>query len=609
LNPLNITRVLEEEVLPFVQKPARYIGGETNASARPDAEVRLLLSYPDVYEIGMSHLGLQILYDIVNREGRFAAERAFSVWPDMEERMRKEGIPLFALESFRPAREFDFWGFSLQSELTYTNIPPMLALAGLPLLAAERAHPGYPLLLGGGIGAFNPEVLSDFFDLFLIGDGEEAIIEIMEAYKKARQEGQERSRSSPGAPIGISASLRQGRREEGKLELLRRMVNRVEGLYAPALYRPEHDAAGKFTGIKPIGPGIPPRIEKRVLSDLNRSEIRRPLIPLTEVVHDRSAVEIMRGCARGCRFCAAGWTSRPVRRKGKEETVRQALALTERSGRGEVSLLSLSSGDHPEIAAIMEELAPALARRRIGLSLPSLNIASVTEAMLQESKRVSKSGITLAPEAASPRLQLSIGKASDPQRLWDLTQKLKSLGWRLLKLYFMIGLPRETKEDVEAVAEMINRLSRWGGETNVTISTFVPKPATPFQWAPMAGREEIRSAQGIIRVRVRSRRVRLKFRSVETSLVEGVLSRGDRRSGRLLLAAYEEGCRFDEWEECLQPERWARAFARAGIAPEFYLRPPYGLEDPLPWDHIGSGVDKATLVEEARKANESPLYI
>jgi radical SAM superfamily enzyme YgiQ (UPF0313 family) len=602
LNPLNIIRVLEEEVLPFVQKPARYIGGEINASVRPRAEARILFSYPDVYELGMSHLGLQILYDIVNRDGRFAAERAFAVWPDMEERMKAKGIPLFSLESRRPAREFDLWGFSLQSELTYTNILAMLSLAGLPLLASRRAHPGYPLVLGGGIGAYNPEPLADFFDLFLIGDGEEAIVEIMEAYQKERQEG---SRSSPVAPIGISASLRQERREEGKLELLRRMVNRVPGLYAPALYRPAYDSAGKFTGISPIGDGIPSRIEKRVFADLNRSQIAAPLVPLTEVTHDRSAVEIMRGCARGCRFCAAGWTSRPVRRKSKEETVRQALALAERSGRGEVSLLSLSSGDHPEIAAVMEELSPVLARRRIGLSLPSLNIASVTEAMLLESKRVSKSGITLAPEAASPRLQRAIGKSCDPQRLWDLSQKLKAMGWRLMKLYFMVGLPGETREDVEAIVEMINRLSRWGGETNVTISTFVPKPATPFQWAPMAAREEIRSAQAVLRSGVRSRRVRLKFRSLETSLIEGVISRGDRRVGGILLAAHEEGCRFDEWEEHLSSERWERAFSKAGLAPEFYLRPPYGREDTLPWDHIGGGVDKATLIEEARKAGET----
>ncbi len=583
---MDIRRILEEEILPFVERPARYIGGEINAAHRPEAEARILLSYPDVYEVGMSHLGLQILYDVVNRDGRFAAERAFAVWPDMEKRMREKGVPLYALESFRPARDFDLWGFSLQSELTYTNIPALLALAGLPLLAAERTHPGSPLVLGGGIGAYNPEPLSDFFDLFLVGDGEEAIMEILEAYREEK-----------GKVAGRGGADR-------KQELLRRMVERVRGLYAPALYRPRYGGSGKFVGLDPIGPGIPPRIEKRVLADLDRSEILRPLVPLAEVIHDRSPVEIMRGCARGCRFCSAGWTSRPVRRKGKAEAVRQALHLAAESGRSEVSLLSLSSGDYPGIAGLMGELSPALAKLRIGLSLPSLNIATVTEAMLLESKRVSKSGITLAPEAAGARLQRAIGKASDPERLWELSQKLKAMGWRLMKLYFMIGLPGETEEDVAAIAGMINRLAGWGGETNVTISTFVPKPATPFQWAPMAGREEIAAAQSLIRSRVRSRRVRLKFRSGAASRIEGVLARGDRRSGAILLAAHREGCRFDEWEEFLSPERWERAFSRAGIDPQFYLRPPYRLEDPLPWDHIGSGVDKETLIAEARKAGE-----
>jgi len=573
---LNIREKLEKDVLPFVERPARYIGGEINAAVRPDVEVSLLLSYPDLYEVGMSHHGLHILYDIVNRLSWAGAERTYAVWKDMEAALRRQRIPLFSLESFRPAAEFDIWGFSLQVELTYTNILTMLDLAGLPLAAGDRPWPGFPLILGGGAGAFNPEPLADFFDLFLIGDGEEAIVEILAAYRE----------------IGA----------EKKEDLLAALVSRVPGLYAPSLYRVEYDESGLFRRILPIDPQAPARIEKRVLRELDSSRIERPLIPVTQIVHDRAVVEIMRGCKRGCRFCQAGWVGRPVREKSGEVIIRQVENLAEEGGFEEVSLLSLSAGDYREIERMLEELSPRLAERKVSLSLPSLNVASVNERILRELRRLRRSGITMAPEAATPRLQRVIKKFVDADYLWEISGKIKELGWRLIKLYFMIGLPTETEDDVTAITEVINRISRWGGNLNVTISNFVPKAATPFQWSPMEEAGSVIRKKGILRRLVPSRRVRLKFHPVELSRIEGILARGDRLLGSVLRAAWEEGCRFDGWKECFDEDKWARAFQRAEIPMDRYLAFPYDYHDALPWDHIGTGVAKETLIREARRA-------
>ena len=590
---MNIRETLENEILPFVRRPARYIGGEINAAGDGDAEVRLLLSYPDVYEVGMSNLGLQILYDIVNRIGWAKAERAFAVWPDMEKLMREKDVPLFSLETITPAGEFDIWGFSLQAELTYTNILTMLDLGRLPLSARERSWPGCPLVIGGGAGAINPEPLAEFFDLFLAGDGEEGLPEILAAFQKFR------ASVLPGPP----PSSPQGENGRAvKLELLKALVKEVPGLYAPALYRAEYGDSGRFKSIRPVSPDLPRRIGKRTLEDLNRSRIERPLIPLSRVVHDRKVVEIMRGCKRSCRFCQAGWTGRPAREKDKEEVTSQALHLVEASGCREISLLSLSSGDYRRIETLMMNLSSVLSRRRVSLALPSLNAASVSDRILREISRVRKSGITLAPEAGSPRLRRVINKKLRPGVLERIGEGLKKMGWRLLKLYFMIGLPTEEERDIEAIVETINRVAGWGGDLNVTVSNFIPKAGTPFQWSPQAGIEEIREKQKIIRRGVKSGRVRLKFRPPVMSRIEGILARGDRRLSELLRAAWEAGCRFDDWGECFQPELWEIALEKSSLSPDFYLNPPYAYRDQLPWSHIESGIGAEILIRESKKA-------
>lgn len=571
----DLSRVLEEKVLPFVRRPGRYIGGETNTPAKLQAEVHLLLSYPDLYEVGMSNHALRLLFELVNRLPYAAAERTFAFWPDMAERAAAHGVPQYSLETFTPAGEFDIWGFSLAAELTYVNIPGMLAAAGVPLRAMDRSWPEHPLLLGGGPGAYNPEPLADFFDIFLIGDAEESLPELLAAYRDLRRESPDRR------------------------SLLRELAVRVGGLYVPELYR--SGAEGKVTARE----GIPAFVPKRVLADLSASRLSDPLVPLIEVIHDRAVVEVMRGCRRGCRFCQAGWAGRPVREKAPEVAVDEALTQIDATGCDEVALLSLSSGDYRPIERVLAGVSSRLAGRRVNISMPSLNAASLTDGIFARLARGRRSGLTLAPEVATERLRRAINKPLPPGAVAEAIRQAHRLGWRRLKLYYMMGLPGEKQEDILALADQLNSLAALGGQLSVTVSNFVPKPQTPLQWAPQAPPEVISKRAGLLRGRLRARNVRLKFRNPWMSLVEGAISRGGRRTGDLIEAAWRRGAGFDDWQEKFRREIWEEALAETGLTVAGICSSLGRPGSPTPWDHIGGGVPREILVREALRAEEA----
>ena len=564
-----------------VEKPPRYLGGEMGAVSKPQAEVRFVLAFPDVYEVGMSHLGLQILYAVLNGLEWVGAERVYAPWPDMEELMRRDGVPLATLEGGVPLAEADIVGFTLQYELSYTNILNMLELAGIPLLATERGD-GYPLVIGGGPCAANPEPLADFFDAFLLGDGEEASVEIAAVYREWKRS---------GASKGV---------------LLERLAE-VEGVYVPSFFRVEYRDDGRIAGIIPLRQGGD-RVRRRFVADLDAAPYpTAPVVPFLKTVHDRVSMEIARGCTRGCRFCQAGYIYRPVRERSPEIILAAIDETLRNTGYEEISLLSLSSGDYGCIVPLLRTLMDRYARERIAVSFPSLRVGTLTEDLVNEVKKVRKTGFTLAPEAGSERLRGVVNKGITEEELLRCAGEVYGAGWRLVKLYFMIGLPSETMEDVLGIAELAKRVkyegkrSGRGGEVNVAVSSFVPKSHTPFQWEPQISYEEILAKQQFLRDELKRRKLNFKWQDAPLSVMEGVFARGDRRLGRLLLKARELGCRFDGWGEHFSFSRWREAFAAAGVDPFFYLR---GRDDDeiLPWDHLDYGVSKEFLRAERDRA-------
>ena len=575
--------------LASISKPGRYLGHEYNSSVKNhDQRLRFCLVFPDLYEIGMSHHGLQILYHLLNGRPEFVAERCYCPDIDVEAKLRGMGLPLTSLESARPLRHFDVLGITLPYELCFTNLLTVLDLAGIPFLAAERG-PELPLLLGGGAGACNPEPVAPFFDAILLGDGEEAIIEIGQVIARGKQAGADKGQ--------LLAEL-----------------SRVEGVYVPSLFVPEHDHAGALIAMRPQAPASTP-VQRRIVADLKAIDhLRHPLVPNAKIVHDRLGIEIARGCTRGCRFCQAGITYRPVRERTPAEIFDLASSGIANSGFEELALLSLSTGDYSCLNQILPQLMDTFAGQRIAVAMPSLRVGTLTADVMEQIKRVRKTGFTLAPEAGSDRLRLAINKGISEEELLAACDEAFAAGWLSIKLYFMIGLPGENDDDLAAIADLARKIlsgrGKIGGrgkrQITVSVGTFVPKPHTPFQWA-----EQIPLAESMRRLRLLkellpSKGCNMRYHSPRQSFLEGVFSRGDRRLAPLLIAAWRGGARLDGWDEHFSLERWQKAADEVGIDLEGYLAP----RDPggtLPWSHLFTGVSDDFLRQELAKAEEG-LY-
>ncbi|MBX6422129.1 TIGR03960 family B12-binding radical SAM protein [Thermosulfurimonas sp. F29] len=565
------------ELLPRVRKPARYLDGEVNAFRKPweEAEVRFCLVYPDLYEIGMSHIGLLILYLILNSREGFLADRAYVPARDLERLLRERGLTLLSWEHSRPLRDFDVVGISYPYELCATNIVTVLELSGIPILAGERGE-GDPLVLGGGSAMANPEPVADFYDAIVFGDGEEAIVEVAEVVREWK-------------------AARGTRRE------LLEALTRLPGLYVPAYFRPVYDE-GRLAAVEPLKPGYE-RVRRRVVADLDAVVYPfRPPVPWF-AAHDRLSVEISRGCTRGCRFCQASSIYRPVRERSPERVLALAEEGLSATGYEELSLLSLSAGDYTALESLVRALYRRFGEKRVSLSLPSLRVGSLTPGLLEVLSRGRRTGLTLAPEAGTERLRRVINKDISEEELLRGAELARELGWRDLKLYFMIGLPTETEEDLEAIPALARRVRKAGRglEVTVSVSTFVPKPHTPFQWERQIDLEATRERLRFLKRRTRGRGLRLKWHLPEQSFLEGVLSRGDRRLSTLILEAHRLGARLDGWSEEFRLERWLAAARNLGLDLSAYLRE----RDPaevLPWEHLESGLAREFLLAERERA-------
>ena len=556
-----------DDILPRVAKPARYTGGEYNAVHKDhaDVDVKFALAFPDTYEIGMSNLGIRILYHILNRRSDTVAERVFAPWTDMEAEMRDQAIPLFALESGLPVREFDIIGFSLGYELSYTNVLNMLDLAGITVVASERGDSD-PLIIAGGCCTVNPEPMADFIDAFVIGEGEDVIHELIDAVK--------------------------AHRSEGKAALLR-SLSQIPGVYVPSLGN---------------------KVTRRIVLDLDSAEYPdAPVMPFIETVHDRIALEVMRGCSRGCRFCQAGIIYRPVRQRSAGKLSELAETLVANTGYDEISLLSLSTADYRGIEGLVRDLIERFEPQRIGISLPSLRADAACMELASEIQKVRKSGLTLAPEAGTQRLRDVINKNVTEEDLLGAVEAAFRFGWKRVKLYFMIGLPTETDEDIRGIAHLAEEVRRIGKRigfrptVNISVASFVPKPHTPFQWRAQDSIEEIERKQEVLKRALVGKHAELSWHDARTSNLEAVLARGDRRLGKVILLAWQSGCRFDAWHEEFDYSKWIAAFEQAGLDPAFYANRRRDYEEVLPWDHIDCGESKEFLIREDELAETGGL--
>lgn len=579
---------LLQRILPTVQKPARYVGGEYNAVKKDLAQVRVRVAFcfPDTYEIGMSNLGMQILYSVMNQMDGIWCERVFAPWSDMQEAMEKNELPLWALESQNPVKDFDMIAFTIGYEMCYSNILNMLRLAQIPMYAKDRKGLKN-IVFAGGVCAYNPEPLADFIDFFSLGEGEEITEEIVRLYDRAKTE--------------------NWTKDDFLLA-----VSKISGVYVPSFYRHEYNDDGTLSAIVPLN-GAPEYVTKRIIEDLDRAHFpTNMIVPSTEIVHERANLEVFRGCIRGCRFCQAGFTYRPVRRKSADVLFDQAAEMLKISGHNEITMCSLSTSDYRELPELTEKLIPYCAENRISLSVPSLRADNFSQELMQRLQTLRKSGLTFAPEAGTQRLRDVINKNLTEEEILSACANAFAGGWNNVKLYFMLGLPTETDEDVLGIADLVYKIiNTWkdcaankkkGLRVHVATAFFVPKPHTPFQWEKQISPEEYLRRTKLLKSHLYSKSVVYNYHEPDLSRLEAVVARGDRRLGAVIAEAVNRGAKLDGWDEHFSYQTWLDAFAACGIDPNFYTSRDYLAQEVLPWDTIDVGVGKSFLLKERQRA-------